>query len=626
MEILELLIALPLVFATLLAVLPNAAWRDQVVRGAAFTVIALSAYAGAVFLSKGEQFFTVALDLHYLKLAGSAAITLFLLYTCRKAKGLETYIPILILIQTGLLFWTEFSGHLPHVEHLLYIDEFSVIMVLVIGVVGGLICLYAVKYMGDWHEKHADSKDRRPMFFATLFLFLSGMFAIVLCNDLTWIFLGWEITTLCSFLLIGYGRDETSTRNAFLALGLNMIGGVAFATGIAYLANMGDNATLALNEVIKMGSGAALIPAVLIGFAGLTKAAQMPFSSWLLGAMVAPTPVSALLHSSTMVKAGVFIIVKFAPVYHGTTQGYLIALVGGITFLMTSLMAVSQRDAKRVLAYSTIANLGLIIVCAGVGTQATVWAAMLLIIFHAVAKALLFLNVGATEHQIGSRDIEDMEGLIVRHPRRGVIMVVGILGMFLAPFGMLISKYATIEALILVNPVLAMLIAFGSAPSLFFWSKWLGKIISMPREAVNPGGILTFDEKVSLGFLTLFTLLASLLFPIIALGTINPYVNRVFEGAVVMDWTVIGTMVAMLAILFFLPFAFFFIPSKSTRVPGYLSGIGVGGGHAAFRGTLGDRKVELRNYYLTTFFDEKKLTTTSVSLCTLVIVIMFTLP
>ena len=236
MEILELLIALPLVLAALLAILPKGAWRDQCARAAAFLVIALSVYAGVIFLPRGEQFFSVALDLHTLKLAASAVITLFLLYTCRKAKGLETYIPVLILMQAGLLFWTESNGRAPHVENLLYIDELSVIMALIIGVVGALIAVYAVSYMRDYHEHHADDQGPpRDVLLRPCSSSSAGMFAVVFCNDLSWIFLGWEITTLCSFLLIGYARTEDATRNAFHALGLNLIGGLGFAAAIFML-------------------------------------------------------------------------------------------------------------------------------------------------------------------------------------------------------------------------------------------------------------------------------------------------------------------------------------------------------------------------------------------------------
>jgi NADH:ubiquinone oxidoreductase subunit 5 (subunit L)/multisubunit Na+/H+ antiporter MnhA subunit len=174
---------------------------------------------------------------------------------------------------------------------------------------------------------------------------------------------------------------------------------------------------LGLDQVLVSGKALILIPAALIGFAGLTKAAQMPFSSWLVGAMVAPTPVSALLHSSTMVKAGVYILVRFAPVFQGTVVGYTLAFVGAFTFIIASGIAISQTNAKRVLAYSTIANLGLIVACAGIGTAEAIWAAILLIIFHAISKSLMFLSVGTVEHRIKSREIEDMNGLIVRMPR-----------------------------------------------------------------------------------------------------------------------------------------------------------------------------------------------------------------
>ena len=195
-----------------------------------------------------------------------------------------------------------------------------------------------------------------------------------------------------------------------------------------------------------------LLPAALLCFAGITKSAQLPFSSWLLGAMVAPTPVSALLHSSTMVKAGVYLVLRMAPVITGTTVGLLVALVGAVTFLAGSLAAITTSDAKKVLAWSTVANLGLIVLCGGIGTYQAVWAGMLLIIFHAAAKCLLFLCVGVVEQRLHSRDIEAMCGLILNMPRVGVMMLIGMAGMFLAPFGMLISKWAVLKAVVDAYP------------------------------------------------------------------------------------------------------------------------------------------------------------------------------
>jgi ech hydrogenase subunit A len=186
------------------------------------------------------------------------------------------------------------------------------------------------------------------------------------------------------------------------------------------------------------------VPAALLCFAGMTKSAQFPFSSWLLGAMVAPTPVSALLHSSTMVKAGVYLVLRMAPVITGSGVGLAVALIGSGTFLLTSIAAITANDAKKVLAYSTIANLGLIVLCGGIGTSAAIWAGVLLIIFHALAKCLLFLCVGIVEHKLHSRDIEAMSGLLLKLPRLGIMMLIGMAGMFLAPFGMLISKWAVL--------------------------------------------------------------------------------------------------------------------------------------------------------------------------------------
>ena len=205
-----------------------------------------------------------------------------------------------------------------------------------------------------------------------------------------------------------------------------MLGGLAFAGAIMYLAATG--ASLELDKLVNMEKGAALIPAALLAFAGMTKSAQLPFSSWLLGAMVAPTPVSALLHSSTMVKAGVYLVLRLAPLLRGTLPGTMVALIGGVTFLLASLVAISQSDAKRVLAWSTIANLGLIVLCGGIGTFEALWAGILLILFHAVTKALLFLCVGTFEQKTNTRDIESMSGLIVTMPKLSIMIQVGIAG------------------------------------------------------------------------------------------------------------------------------------------------------------------------------------------------------
>ena len=176
-----------------------------------------------------------------------------------------------------------------------------------------------------------------------------------------------------------------SPAQRLLALVMNLAGGLAFAAAIVVLYQR--TGSIELQALTGEKQALALLPAALLCFAGITKSAQLPFSSWLLGAMVAPTPVSALLHSSTMVKAGVYLVLRMAPVVEGTKTGLLVALVGGLTFVVASFAAITASDAKRVLAWSTVANLGLIVLCGGIGTHEAVWAGILLIIFHAWPNA-----------------------------------------------------------------------------------------------------------------------------------------------------------------------------------------------------------------------------------------------
>ena len=399
------------------------------------------------------------------------------LYFGVKYKNALACILAVVQVVGSLVFELVFA-HGIEVQYGLYVDSLSLLMAFIIGVVGSGICVYALGYMEDFqaHEP-AGAKDRRPTFFALMFLFLSAMYVIVFSNNLLWLFTGWEITTVCSFLLIGYTRTEEAIRNAFRQIVMNLAGGIGFLVGLYAIAV--QFGTLSMLEFLQLGSAfpvLAALPATALAFAGITKAAQMPFHTWLLGAMVAPTPTSALLHSSTMVKAGVFLLVKLAPIFVVCpVPAVMTILVGGLTFMLCSFMAISQSNAKRVLAYSTIANLGLIVACAGVGTPEAIWAAAFLVLFHAVAKSLLFLCVGTAEHHIGSRNIEDMDLLFERMPRLARFMMAGIMVMFVAPFGMLIAKWGTLVTFADTgNVALVIILGFGSAATFLFWAKWLG--------------------------------------------------------------------------------------------------------------------------------------------------------
>jgi len=539
----------------------------------------------------------------------------------------KRYLPLLLVVVQSLIMMTfEFtSGHGIEIEHTLFVDRFATIMALIVGIIGSAICLYAIGYMPEYHEHYRQVKDRRAYFAFLMYLFLSAMFGIVFSNNLQWLYFFWEITTVCSFLLIGYRDDAASRECAFRALNMNLLGGVVFAVGLFFLYS--SSGVMELDKLLRADKGMVLFPAACLAFAGLVKSAQFPFSSWLTGAMVAPTPVSALLHSSTMVKAGVYLILRVAPVMEQTAAAKMLTLIGGVSFLVTALIAISQSNAKKVLAYSTISNLGLIVACAGVNTAAAVWSALLLIIFHAVAKSLLFLCVGVVEYKLDSRDIEDMDYLIMRLPKLTAVMMIGMAGMFLAPFGMIISKFITLKAFVESNPAMAVVLAYGSAATIFFWTKWMGKVISIKHgvaEVVEHR--VSRWEWVTLGILAGATVAVCLAFPYISFHVINPYLREMFgETPVVDTFNVLTVFVIMLGLLIILPaglFFYAFIDKNYKRVGTYLGGGNID--NITFEGAMGtSRKIELKNYYLERYFGEERLFNAGVFVSLTLMFIMF---
>ncbi|XPV78007.1 MAG: NADH-quinone oxidoreductase subunit L [Desulfovibrio sp.] len=384
----------------------------------------------------------------------------------------------MVAVQAVMLFVIEFfmiSG-MDHSYPAFVNDNLSSIMVLIISLVGGIICIHAIPYMQE-HENHLHLETtRQPRFFAILVLFLGAMNGLVLANDFLTFYFFFEVTTFCSFLLIGHDGTEIAIKNSLKALWMNCLGGVALLLGIGMCVSVVG--TLDIQALIASGTwaGKMIFPLALIVFAGFTKAAQFPFQSWLLGAMVAPTPTSALLHSSTMVKAGVYLVLRFAPAFAGTFLSLAVAGVGAFTFLAGAYMCIGQSNGKKILAYSTVSNLGLIIACAGINTPTAITAATMLIIFHAVSKALLFLCVGTVEQAIGSRDVEDMRGLYATLPRTTLIMVIGVLTMILPPFGMLLGKWMAIESAS-VNIFIISMLALGSALTVLYWARWAGGLM-----------------------------------------------------------------------------------------------------------------------------------------------------
>jgi len=611
------LVATPFFFGLLVLIIrADRLRRFVVMAGSAIQAALAVALAISAWPTLPARYEATVPYLDYLVLGGELAMAAFVVVVSAVKKRPLTL--VLGILQAALTVAGErWTGGIEAQTHF-YVDQASLLLVLIVGVVGGLIIVYAGGYMWTYHEEHPAVKDRRRLFSFTTLSFLGAMYGLVLSNDLRLMLVFWEMTTLASFILIGYAQDEAAEKSAFLALNLNILGGLAFSGGIILLAARAG--TVELDALIGMAgtANAAIIaaPVALIALAGLVKSAQLPFTPWLLGAMVAPTPVSALLHSSTMVKAGVYILIRLAPAMTGTTVGYLVSFVGIATFLMGAFAAVSSRNAKRVLALSTVSNLGLIAACAGVGTYELVWVALFLVLFHAVAKALLFISVGTASTGTGSLDIESMGGLIVDMPRITLFLIVGISCMFVAPFGMLVSKWAAMEAFInlnsLVSPFMIAALAFGSATTVLFWAKWMGTLVRMPDPNAPRGRL---EEKVTryelnAQFSLMFLAIAAcVLYPLVSKYAFEPYLLGAYGKTFGLDRSNMMVTVLMVCMTVAVPALLIFISGRNRRglSAAYMSGRVAGPG-LAFKGAKGaELRVATRAYYLDGVFGEGKI-------------------
>lgn len=609
MEIIPALIGWPALAAVVIPLLKNRRARGAAVYAAAAGMMALALALLGAWMADGKQTIVLAPESVYTEYIDLAMLAgEFLLMGLIVALSIRhRKYPVILLSagQTLLVAWSEIFHPVQKSTHL-RVDGLAMLLCIIAAFVGGFICIYAVGYMKAYHEHHKEYKDRSGFFFSMLFLFLAAMFGLVLSENLVWMYFFWEVTSVVSFLLIGYTRTEEAVNNSFRALWMNLLGGFGFAAAIVYMAwNYG---VVQLAEVIAI---APAIPVALLAFAALTKSAQLPFSSWLLGAMVAPTPSSALLHSATMVKAGVYLLIRLAPALAGSTAGAMVSFLGGFTFLAASMMAIAQNDGKKVLAFSTVSNLGLIVACAGIGEEETVWAAVLLMIFHSVAKSMLFQAVGSIENALGTRDIEAMHGLLLRLPRLTYVMGIGIAGMYLAPFGMLISKWVALRSFVDSNNyLLVIFLAYGSGTTMFYWTKWLSKLVSLHHTREPVTDRTHRDQYLSMFVHAAATLGLCLLFPLVSDRVVDPIVRTLLGSAhAVLSMNVLTTMVIMVVSVLFVPTLMFVLTRSTHRdyVPIYMGGANEGD-NTYFVNSYGEPEhLYLSNWYMRFEFGMRRL-------------------
>ncbi|SMH37089.1 monovalent cation/H+ antiporter subunit A [Azospirillum agricola] len=417
---------------------------------------------------------------------------------------------------------------------ILRMDGFAWLFAGLISGVGALVILYARYYMS--------AEDPVPRFFSFLLAFMGSMMGVVLSGNLIQIAFFWELTSLFSFLLIGYWHHLAAARDgARMALTITATGGLCLFAGMLVLGHIvgSYNLDVVLASGDRIRAHPLYLPAlILILLGALTKSAQFPFHFWLPHAMAAPTPVSAYLHSATLVKVGIFLMARLWPVMAGTEAWFWIVSSAGIaTLLLGAYAAIFQHDLKGLLAYSTISHLGLITLLLGLNSRLAMVAAIFHIINHATFKASLFMAAGIIDHETGTRDIRRLSGLNRFMPFTARLALVAAAAMAGVPllngfiskemfFAEALSAEGPLPPLIDILPVAATVAsAFSVAYSLrFIHGAFFGPDpVDLPRKPHEPPSWMRFPVEI--------LVLACIIVGLLPAATVGPYLDMAAHAA-----------------------------------------------------------------------------------------------
>ncbi|MBE0506009.1 MAG: monovalent cation/H+ antiporter subunit A [Marinospirillum sp.] len=410
------------------------------------------------------------------------------------------------------------------------LDGLAFLFSLLILGIGLLVILYARYYLS--------SKDNMGLFYSYLILFMTAMLGIVLSGNLIQLWVFWELTSISSFLLISFWSHKSEARKgARMALTVTGAGGLALLAGLLLVGKIVGSfdlsVVLASGDLLRQHAAYPVV-LVLVLLGAFTKSAQFPFHFWLPHAMAAPTPVSAYLHSATMVKAGIFLMARFYPVLAGTDLWFLIvSMTGLITLLLGAYVALFKHDLKGLLAYSTISHLGLITLLLGMNTQLSTVAAVFHIINHAIFKASLFMAAGIIDHESGTRDMRRLNGLWKYMPHTATLAMVAAASMAGVPLlnGFLSKEMffaetldqVTLGSLSWMVPVLATL---GAVFSVAYSARFIhdvffnGEPVDLPKTPHEPPRYMKVPVEILVGLCLLLGIIPGYIVgPLLALAS-----------------------------------------------------------------------------------------------------------
>ncbi len=532
MGIIISLTAFPVVIALILLVTKGDKARNGVMAFASIAMTAASIAAVVLYFPSGETFFRFHFRFVNYVVTGIAAIlAIYLIYEGLRNRRYAA--PLFAFVQVAVLAAFELiQGSGIKVEHNLYVDRFSMILMIFISVTGGLICCCGTRYMNKFHEKYPELKDRRNVFFAAIFFGIAAMMGLVIFNNLLWIYLVWEIIVVTSFVLLCYTGTAGALKTAFHYLTWNLFGGLALTAGILILGQVFG--TLELNVVMKIGSlygDMVAIPAIFFVLTGQILAMQIPFAGWLIHGEDVTFPAIAVISCITSANAGVFLILKLAPVL-GTENfaGIMTMMVGGITFLVASLAAVVRSEASGMVSCSTAATLGLVVACGGIGSAEAVAVGILLLLFHGITKALMLACTGtaALDHEkYDKRQTLTMRQLFAGRPKLAACMLTGAAALFLSNFEILIfSGNALSEFVESGNILLFAAVCFGAGAAIFYFAKCMGQLVLTAADTEIKEG--KAGRPITL--LVVLTVFLCIVFPLVSMFGIMPYLETAFGG------------------------------------------------------------------------------------------------
>lgn len=403
------------------------------------------------------------------------AAALFIPSLYRSVKGIHTGWFVLVIPVLLFIYYTTFIGTTMDGGHAVselqwipslgisivsYLDGLSLLFSLLITGIGALVVLYSIFYLDKTREKLGN-------FYVYLLIFMSAMLGVVQSDNVISLYLFWELTSISSFLLIGYWFTRDRSRfGALKSMMITVFGGLMMLGGFILLGIMGGS--FSIRELIAQSSTFVgheffTLALVLILLGAFTKSAQFPFYIWLPDAMEAPTPVSAYLHSATMVKAGLYVVARFTPIFAASEVWiWLVTGIGLLTLFWGSFFAVKQTDLKAILAFSTVSQLGLIMSLLGAGAITfhsnekmftfAMFAAIFHLINHATFKGSLFMIAGIVDHETGTRDIRKLGGLMSIMPISFTVAFIGSMSMAgVPPFNGFLSKEMFLTAMLAIG-------------------------------------------------------------------------------------------------------------------------------------------------------------------------------